>query len=125
MKLFLDKSAAQNIITAYDRDSVKINQTEYRTNLIVSPGAIDTDWATAGFDALTEPDFERLAGIGVEIVLIGTGTRQRFPSPALLRPLMAARVGFEFMDLGSACRTYNILAHESRSVAAALLFDPA
>lgn len=56
---------------------------------------------------------------------MGTGRRQRFPNPALLRPLMEARIGFEFMDLPAACRTYNILVAESRAVALALLFDPA
>ena len=89
------------------------------------PATVRTDWATGGFDALTEADFEALAALGVEIVLIGTGSRQRFPAPALLRPLMQARIGFEVMDLGSACRTFNILAGEGRSVAAALIFDPA
>ncbi len=125
MKLFLDKSGVQNIISAYGADHVKINQTEYRENLVVTTHTLETDWASAGFDGLTEADFAHLAGLGVEIVLIGTGARQRFPAPALLRPLMAARVGFEVMDLGSACRTYNILAHEGRSVAAALLVAPA
>ena len=65
-----------------------------------------------------------VAFLGVEIVLIGTGRRQRFPAPALMRPLMQARIGFEVMDLGSACRTFNILVNEGRSVAAALIFDP-
>ena len=88
------------------------------------PGAVHPDWATGGFDGLTEDDFEALAALGVEIVLIGTGRRQRFPAPALMRPLMQARIGFEVMDLGSACRTFNILVNEGRSVAAALIFDP-
>jgi uncharacterized protein len=39
--------------------------------------------------------------------------------------LIEARIGLEVMDLGSACRTYNILVAEHRNVAAALLFDPA
>ena len=125
MKLFLDKSADQNIISAYGTDHVKVNQTEYRENLIVATTALETDWAKAGFDGLTDADFAYLAEFGAEIILIGTGARQRFPAPALLRPLMAARVGFEVMDLGSACRTYNILAHEGRSVAAALIVEPA
>jgi uncharacterized protein len=42
-----------------------------------------------------------------------------------MRPLMEARIGIEVMNLGSACRTYNVLVAEHRQVAAALFFDPA
>ena len=60
-----------------------------------------------------------------KILIIGTGRRQRFPQPQLLRGLVEARIGFEFMDLAAACRTYNILVAEGRAVALALLFESA
>lgn len=125
MKLFLDKASDLNTITGYGPDHVKINSARHLANLVVLPQSVETAWAPDGFDALTEADFERLAALGIEIVLIGTGPRQRFPKPSLLRPLIEARIGFEIMDLGSACRTFNILVSEGRSVAAALLFNPA
>ena len=53
-------------------------------------------------------------------LLLGTGARQRFPHPSLLRPLASARIGFEVMDTHAACRTYSILVSEGRKVAAAL-----
>lgn len=123
MKLYQDKAADLNIVTGYAADHVLINKVRYDHNLIIQPAAIEPGWASGGFDALTMAEFERLATLGAEVVIIGTGARQRFPSPALLRPLMAARIGFEIMDLGSACRTYNILAGEGRTVAAALILD--
>jgi uncharacterized protein len=51
---------------------------------------------------------------------LGTGPRQRFPAPALLRPLIERRIGVEVMDSFAACRTYNILMAEGRDVAAAI-----
>jgi uncharacterized protein len=54
-------------------------------------------------------------------VILGTGRRQRFPRTELLAPLVKARIGWEVMDTGAACRTYNILLGEGRNVAAALL----
>ena len=39
----------------------------------------------------------------------------------LLAPLVEAGLGWEVMDTGAACRTYNILMAEERKVAAALL----
>ena len=64
-----------------------------------------------------------LEKLQTEIVLLGTGTKQRFPHPSLTATLTAARVGVEVMDLRAACRTFNILAAEERKVAAALLFE--
>ena len=65
----------------------------------------------------------RLLQLGTEIVLLGTGSRLRFPSGILMRPFAPAGIGLEVMDLGAACRTYNTLAAEGRKVAAALVFD--
>lgn len=56
-----------------------------------------------------------------EVLLLGTGARQRFPSPAVLRPLLQAGIGVEVMDTQAAARTYNILMAEGRRVVAALL----
>jgi uncharacterized protein len=63
-----------------------------------------------------------IAGLDLEILLIGTGSKQRFPHPRLTRALAEKRVGIEAMDLQAACRTYNILMTEGRRIAAALLF---
>jgi uncharacterized protein len=59
------------------------------------------------------------------VVLLGTGARLRFAPPALLRSLMAHRIGIETMDTAAACRTYNILAGEGRSVVALLMLSAA
>jgi uncharacterized protein len=67
--------------------------------------------------------FEQLRELRSEVVLLGTGTRQRFPSPRLTRALMDARIGLEVMDTHAACRTYNILVGEGRRVAAALFVE--
>ncbi|MDP2817620.1 MAG: Mth938-like domain-containing protein [Polaromonas sp.] len=79
------------------------------------------DWACSRFEDLTEEHFVRLVESQPELVIFGSGTRLRFPPPAFLRSLMAARIGVETMDTIAACRTYNILAGEGRKVLAALL----
>lgn len=125
MKLNLDQNASINTVTGYGNDHLMINKVRHDGNLLLTADRIVTGWAPGGFAGLTEQDFAAARELGVEIVLIGTGSRQRFPKPALLLPLMDARIGFEIMDLAAACRTYNILVGESRSVAAALIFDTA
>ena len=77
----------------------------------------------AGFDALAEVHFAVLAALKPEVVLLGTGSRLRFPSPRLTAALARAGIGLEVMDVQAACRTFNILAEEERRVAAALVFQ--
>jgi uncharacterized protein len=59
-----------------------------------------------------------------ELILIGTGSRQHFPKPELLKALIQAKIGFEIMDSQAACRTYNILVGEGRRVLLALIVEP-
>jgi uncharacterized protein len=120
MKLHLQAPAA-NIINALGADWVRIGETEYRQNLIVTPDAVATGWAPAGFAALAERDFADLLEHRPELVLLGTGATQRFPHPRLLRALSEARVGVEVMDTRAACRTFNILVAEDRRAVAALV----
>jgi len=125
MKLHLDKSDQYYTIARYDARHVMIGPERHESNLIVMPERLDTSWHAGSFETLDEAAFAHLAGLGCEIVILGTGMRQRFPAPKLMKALIDARIGLEVMDLGSACRTYNILVAEHRNVAAALLFDPA
>ncbi len=123
MKLYRDEVSDLQLVTSYDATHLSINREPYTASLIVMPDKLVTGWAPGGFDALTEADFQQIRVLGPVLVLIGTGGRQRFPKPALLRSLIEAQIGYEIMDTGSACRTYNILASEGRVVAAALLLD--
>ena len=123
MKLHLDRPLGQNIVTAIGEGYVEINGMRHQASLLLLPQLLQTGWGVAGLDALNEADFAKIAALGCEVLLFGTGRRQRFPPPSLLRPLIAARIGTEVMDTPAACRTYNILMAEGRNVAAALLLD--
>lgn len=123
MKLQTAPSDGQNAFTGYGDGYVGINGTRHTANVAVLPGRLIADWTQASFDTLSVADFEFLAGLDAEIILLGTGKQIRFPRPELLRPLIQAGKGLEVMDLQAACRTYNILHGEGRKVAAALLFS--
>ena len=58
-----------------------------------------------------------------ELVIFGCGARMRFAHPRLQASLINAGIGVETMDTAAACRTYNVLVSESRSVVAALLIE--
>jgi uncharacterized protein len=121
MKLELARTDGLNTFTAYGEGYVSVNGIRHNCNIVVLPDRLIPEWTLADFDSLTVADFELLAGLDAEIILLGTGNQLRFPRPELMRPLVKAQKGLEVMDLQAACRTYNILAAEGRKVAAGLL----
>jgi uncharacterized protein len=123
VKLQLAENTGQNAFTGYGPGYVAINEQRYEQSLVVLPDRLITDWPATGFDSLVAAHLEPLAELGLQIVLLGTGPRIRFPRPELLRPLIEARIGVEVMDVPAACRTYNILLAEDRKVGAALLLE--
>jgi uncharacterized protein len=124
MKLHATSTQQYQTVTAYDENSVEINAKSYRRSLLVMPEMAPVDWPVASFDALSAEDFAQIDAIDPDVVILGTGERQRFIHPRLIGALTARRVGVETMDNPAACRTYNILMAEGRRVALALILDP-
>ena len=123
MKLQAVQHIGQNTFSAYGEGYVSVNTVRYVGNLIVLPERLISDWTPASFDSLSLADFELLATLDTEIILLGTGKQLRFPRPELMQPLIAVRKGLEVMDVHAACRTYNVLINEGRKVAAALILS--
>lgn len=123
MKLHADAPTHLNTVTAYGPGFVEINKIRHTGALIVTPDQPVRPWSAASFDALRDADFAALLACTPELVVFGSGSRQRFPAAALLHDLLDARIGVEIMDTEAACRTYNILMAEGRRVVAALLQD--
>lgn len=121
MKFILDDASHGLSIQHYDQGEVTVNGIVYRHNCVVIPDRVISEWQSGGFPDLKAEDFRFLAELKPEIVILGTGETQHFPHPSLTEPLMQCRIGLEVMTTAAACRTYNILMSEGRSVAAALL----
>jgi uncharacterized protein len=120
MKFTLDRPATRHVVRGYSPGALRIGEQEYSRSVIVSAQTLITDWRPQRMDELTAADLEPVLGLRPEVLLLGSGQRQVFPPHELLARLYAARVGFEVMDTGAACRTYNVLVGEGREVAAAL-----
>ena len=120
MKFTLDSRTDINLISGYAAGEVRIGQQVLRAPCIVAVDRIIEDWSATQVATLTPADLEALFALNPEVVLLGTGARQQFPDSPVRRAFSARRVGLEVMDLGAACRTFNILAQEERRVIAAL-----
>ena len=123
MKFEPDRSDAQTI-SAYGPGWIGVQAERIRHSIILGARGMRQDWGCARFEDLTPEHFAPLAALDAEVVIFGSGLRNRFVPPVWLAPLMARRIGLETMDTQAACRTYNILAGEGRKVFAALLLEP-
>ena len=123
MKLHTTQTQPYQTVTAYDDRSVQINTTRYEHSLLVLPETAPVVWPVSSFEAITAEHFAHIDSTRPDVVILGTGLRQRFVHPKLTTVLTARRIGLECMDNQAACRTYNILMAEGRKVVLALIFN--
>ena len=121
MKFTLDQPATQYVIRSYAPGRLVVGEREFSRSLIVSARTLLEEWRPQAMDELAAADLEPALALRPEVLLLGSGARQVFPPAALLAELHGRRIGFEVMDTGAACRTYNLLVAEGREVAAALI----
>jgi uncharacterized protein len=124
MKFQPDTTSGVNMITRHDAARLWVGTTPFERSVLVPWKGEVQPWGAATLEELQAGHFERIAALKPEVVIFGSGPRLRFVSPALLRSLIALRIGVETMDTAAACRTYNVLASEGREVLAALLVAP-
>ncbi|RJG11366.1 Mth938-like domain-containing protein [Massilia cavernae] len=123
MKLHPSINKQYQTVTGYDETGVEINAERFNYSLIVLPETPPRPWPVANFDALSTEHFATIEADLPDVVILGTGARQRFVHPRLVASLAARRVGVECMDSQAACRTYNILMGEGRKVTLALIIE--
>jgi len=122
MKLTLDANAGVTLIRSYSHGELRVGEKVFHRSCILTPDAVLPDWRPTKVEDLAESDLEAIFAVNPQLVLLGTGARQHFPPVAIRGAFARAGVALETMDLGAACRTFNVLVQEERRVCAALLF---
>ncbi|MGD2137961.1 MAG: Mth938-like domain-containing protein [Gammaproteobacteria bacterium] len=117
---FAEDSLAVNTIRAYDAGEIIVNDTRITQSVIITPNEIRR-WPPYRFTDLLPEHLGALAELQPEIVILGTGSRQRFLQPGMTAELQTSGIGVEIMATDAACRTFNILLAEERRVVAALI----
>lgn len=112
-------------IKAHGQGWVQLMQERIEQSVILGSEGLKEMWDCPSFAQLTAQHLERVAQLGsqAQVVLLGTGQRNRFPPPAWLKPFVQYQLGVEVMDTAAACRTYNVLVGEGRKVVAALILE--
>jgi uncharacterized protein len=99
---------------------VQVGDQTLTAPFIISPKQLITDWSPGDPASLNAAALEALLALKMNVLLLGTGATVVRPPFALRQQLEARGVALEAMDLGAACRTYNVLATEGRLVAAGI-----
>jgi uncharacterized protein len=120
MKFTLEGNANVNVIRSYSAQEIVIGEHRISSSCLVTADTLIAQWPAATVEALELNHLEAIFELRPELVLFGTGPRQKF-LPAPIRAAFGTKgIGTESMDLGAACRTFNILVHEERRVAGLL-----
>lgn len=121
MKLTDERTAGAFIVRSYAPGEVRVGETLLRRSCLVSATQLVEDWRPQSIDELRLEDLDAVLAMEPEIVVLGAGSRQRFPPTEWMAALLTRGIGCEVMETGAACRTYNVLVSEDRKVVAALM----
>lgn len=107
-------------IDGYQAGEIIINEIAYYTPILLHNQiqSLPENWQP---ENLSMADFQTALNSGADLIIIGTGDKQRFLSPQLVAQLSQHGLGLECMATAAACRTIMLLQSEGRKVWAWLL----
>ncbi|MDP8986721.1 MAG: MTH938/NDUFAF3 family protein [Pseudomonadota bacterium] len=121
MRFTLDSTSNVNVIRGYAHGRLRINDETFTAPLIVAAASLRAEPALGDVAGLTADHAARLLELEPELVLLGTGPQQVFPDASFGARFLQSGIGFEVMNTGAACRTFNVLVSEHRRVVALLI----
>ncbi len=121
MDLTLDRPEGYLFVRRVDAHHVTLVDRELAHSFLLAPDQAVENWAVDNARALDESHVAAVLELQPELVVLGTGERQVFPSAAFLAGFLRKGIGVEVMDNAAAARTYNLLASESRHVVAGFI----
>jgi len=121
MRLHVDSNPNANTITAYGPGYLDINKVRHDYAVTFANSGEVERWPVTSVDDIDADALAQAAKDQPEVLLIGTGSRQRFLAGPLMKPLLKAGIGVEVMTTQAAARTFNILVAEGRRVRIALI----
>ena len=125
-------------ITRYGESFIEVNEVLITTSCIISTDNEPIPWQITNVDQLSKQEIEKLFENNPDVVLIGTGINQimldkdilEFEQKGENNPMALLNSGASRMVLGAdcmsthaACRTFNLLVAEGRTVVAGLILE--
>ena len=125
-------------ITSYGENFIEVNKVRIKSSCIISTDNEPIPWQITNVDQLSKQQVEKLFKNNPDVVLIGTGINQIMLDKDILEfkqkdennPLAHLNstnsrmvLGADCMSTHAACRTFNLLVAEGRSVVAGLILE--
>ncbi|TAM96912.1 MAG: hypothetical protein EPN40_08260 [Rhodanobacteraceae bacterium] len=123
MELNLERPRDYLFVRHADAHTVVVVDRPFTASILLTRDKVIDDWNIADVAAMTPAHVEPILALEPDVVLLGTGARQQFPSQAVLAAFLQRGVGVEVMDNAAAARTWDILASEGRNAAAAFILS--
>ena len=113
--------AGRQVIERYGPSGFRVAGVIWRGPILVFP-EVTRLWTALQDTSVTTDSLQPVVEHGgVQILLLGLGSRMAMISRELRTSLRQLGIVIEAMDTGAACRTYNMLLAEERRIAAALI----
>jgi uncharacterized protein len=116
MKLTEGRGATANIIRSYGPEGLTIGADRHALPLLLTATQVDSALEGRSLASLTDGDRARVLSHEPALVLVGGASGVERVPPALRALLEGRRIAIESMQLGAACRTFNVLVQEDRAV---------
>jgi uncharacterized protein len=120
MRLTVTPTGAQLLVRSYAAGRLRIGERELLEPVIVSAETLHTDLRPRHPEEIELGDLEPVFALRPEVVIVGWAGGQLFMPASQRRWFLERGIGVEVMELGAACRTYNVLLGDGRAVVAIL-----
>lgn len=121
MQLTLERPDYNYFLRGAGGTQALVNDRVLTRSFVIAPDALIEGWAVRDVATLRATDLEPLLALAPELVVLGSGASQVFPSPEAMAACLTRGIGIEVMDNAAAARTYSVLAGEGRRVVAGFI----
>jgi uncharacterized protein len=120
MKMTLENLSSLQVVRGYRDGEILIGETRVTSTCLVAAQTLQVDLRPRTPADLGLVDLEPLFALTPEVAIVGWAGGQFLMPPRQRRWFLERRIGIEVMELGAACRTYNVLVQDGRPVAGLL-----
>jgi uncharacterized protein len=111
---------AAQLIRSYGAEGVRIGADSHALPAMVTATDVTSPLPVSALPQLAADDLQQVFARRPAIVLVGSAAGRWQPPAAIRHAFEERRIALESMDLGAACRTFNVLVQEDREVLALL-----
>lgn len=125
MQLTLEENPGIHTVRSHAPGRVQVGERQFTRPFAISPRTLLDQLPASSLAELDAPALAAVLALQPRILLLGVDCPVAPGAPRALRNLLEERgIALDVMNLGAACRTYDVLAGERREVAAVLLLTP-